>query len=150
MAASFFRVKNRWLRSTLRVILFLFILLNVMAAFHAWKLTHNYPGNSSHIKDPGKMNFWEKTGAVIFGVKNSKPIILEYPSLPYEVINFYTKDSLKIEGWLIKKDSSKGTVILFHGYMSTKASLLDEAKVFYDLGYNSFLIDFRAHGIAMV
>jgi alpha-beta hydrolase superfamily lysophospholipase len=140
------RIKYKWLRRLLRTFLFFFLLLNMMAAFHAWKLTHVYPGAASHVKGPDKMSFLEKAETLVFGVKNAKPVIAEYPSLPYETVNLYTKDSLKIEGWLIKKNSSKGTVIFFHGHMSTKAGLLDEAYVFHEMGYHVFMVDFRAHG----
>jgi alpha-beta hydrolase superfamily lysophospholipase len=146
MAIPLIRIKYSWLRRTLRTFLFCFVLLNTMAAFHAWKLTHNYPGAATHVKGPDKMNFFEKTGALIFGVKNSKPVISEYPSLPYETINLYTKDSLKIECWKIHKDPAKGTVLLFHGHLGTKADMLAEAEVFNDMGYQTLLADFRAHG----
>jgi alpha-beta hydrolase superfamily lysophospholipase len=141
-----FRARNKWLRWFLRTFLLLFILANVMAAFHAWKLTHNYPGEGQHAKGPDKMSFGEKATALFFGVKNIKPSISRTPSIPYKTLNLYTKDSLKIESWLIEKDSAIGTVIFFHGHLSTKAGMIDEADAFNKMGYQTMLVDFRAHG----
>jgi alpha-beta hydrolase superfamily lysophospholipase len=58
-----------------------------------------------------------------------------------------TKDNLKLEVWYIKTDSiAKGTVLLFHGHASNKSGVFIEANEFLKMGYNVFLLDFRAHG----
>ncbi|VEP18107.1 Lysophospholipase (fragment) [Hyella patelloides LEGE 07179] len=53
-----------------------------------------------------------------------------------------------LDSWLIKSSvtNTKGIVILFHGKIGTKSSLLDAAKVFNDLGYDTLTIDFRGAG----
>jgi alpha-beta hydrolase superfamily lysophospholipase len=66
--------------------------------------------------------------------------------MPYDTVRFQTSKGLSIDGWLTKKDSAKGVVILFHGISVTKSALLDEANEFYYEGYNVFLLDFRGHG----
>jgi uncharacterized protein len=136
----------KWVRRCLRIFLILFLLMNIMSAFHAWKLTHNYAGVTGHTKSPKKMSFFEKTGAAFFGVKNGKPIIKEFPQRDYQNVTLKTKNDLKIEAWYIKKDSAVGTVILFHGHMGTKGSVLTAAAEFFNLGYNVMPVDFRAHG----
>jgi uncharacterized protein len=136
----------KWARRCLRVFLILFLLLNIMSAFHAWKLTHNYAGVTGHTKSPEKMGFLEKAGAAFFGVKNGKPVIKELPNRDYQTVYLKTKNNLKIEAWYIKKDSAIGTVILFHGHMGTKGSVLAAAEEFYNRGYNIMPVDFRAHG----
>jgi uncharacterized protein len=136
----------KWIRRCLRFFLILFLLLNIMAAFHAWKLTHNYAGVTGHTKSPEKMSFFEKTGAAFFGVRNGKPVIKEFPKQNYQTVYLETKNDLKIEAWYIKKDSAIGTVILFHGHMGTKSAVLAAADEFYNRGYNVMPLDFRAHG----
>ena len=140
------RIKYRWLRKCIRVIIVLFILLNIMAAFHAYKLTHNYTISSQAHKKPERMSFAEKMSALFFGVKNTKSQISSYPGGSYLPVYFFTTNKLKIEGWLMKRDSSMGTVILFHGHMGNKGAMLPEANRFLAAGYNTLLIDFRAHG----
>lgn len=46
----------------------------------------------------------------------------------------------------MKADSAIGTVILFHGLNSNKGVVLPEAYEFLSMGYNTLLIDMRAHG----
>lgn len=53
---------------------------------------------------------------------------------------------LKIEAWQIPVSKSKGTVILFHGYCGRKDSLLEAAKEFHSLGYDTLLVDFYGSG----
>ena len=35
---------------------------------------------------------------------------------------------------------------MFHGYGSSRSEIIPEATAFYNLQYNVFMIDFRAHG----
>ena len=138
--------KHKWIRRLIRTLLVLFLLLNISAAFHAYKLTHNYKGRAGVHKGPDKMSFFEKSKAILFGVRNIRTSISNFPSAPYETINLFTSNNLKIEGWLINRDSAQGTVILFHGHLGNKGSMVSEAGIFNDLGFNTLLIDFRAHG----
>jgi alpha-beta hydrolase superfamily lysophospholipase len=138
--------KWRWLRRSLRVFVLLFVLLNIMAAFHAYKLTHNHPGSFDDHKGPDKMSFPQKVKALFFGVWSLKTPVKDHPAQPYEVVTMQTSNELKIEAWLIKKDSSLGTVIMFHGHMGNKGAMLPEASMFYAMGYSVMLVDFRAHG----
>ena len=57
-----------------------------------------------------------------------------------------TKDGIRLEGWYIPVDSAKGTVCLFHGHGGTKTGINAPAEAFRKMGYNTFQLDFRAHG----
>jgi len=46
----------------------------------------------------------------------------------------------------MKQANPVGTVILFHGHGSSKSKVLNEAYYMFGLGFNTFLVDFRAHG----
>jgi pimeloyl-ACP methyl ester carboxylesterase len=37
-------------------------------------------------------------------------------------------------------------VLLFHGYVAAKCTLLGQAKIYHDLGYDTLLVDFRGSG----
>ncbi len=137
----------RFLKRTLRICLVLLIIFNIILAFHAWKFTHFFDDINHRNKRPEQMNAWEKTRMVLFGVSLSKPVLRTFPDVAYETVQLKTGNGLRIEGWWIPAaDSARGTVILLHGYGSTKAAKLPEAMYFRELGYNTFLIDFRAHG----
>ncbi|MFY7963337.1 MAG: alpha/beta hydrolase [Chitinophagaceae bacterium] len=134
---------KQWSKRLLKIVAVLFILMNVVCAFQAYKLTHFYDTNDA-MPSPEKMSFTDKVSAGLFGVKFPKSTCGAKPE-KYETINLKTDDSLKLEAWYCKSDSANGTVILFHGHGGKKSDLLPEASAFLNLGYNVFLIDFRAH-----
>jgi alpha-beta hydrolase superfamily lysophospholipase len=124
-------------------ILALFILMNIVAFFHAYKFTHF--SNSTEVKTKSEeLSFGGKMKALFFGINNPRPQNKKKPQRPYETI--VLQSNKKIETWLIKTDSSKGTVLLFHGYGGEKSSSLSLADVFLDMGYNTLLVDFMGSG----
>jgi pimeloyl-ACP methyl ester carboxylesterase len=145
---------KKLLKRVVYTIVVLFILLNIMAAFHAYKFTHFYETDQKvEAFKTEKVGFWGKTRALLFGIKSYKKKIDEKPSFfdfLYKVVTITTQDSLKLEAWESNEyfDSSVpiGTVILFHGHGGNKTGVLNEAAVFKQLGYHVLLIDFRAHG----
>ncbi|MCM8783897.1 MAG: alpha/beta hydrolase [Candidatus Omnitrophica bacterium] len=66
--------------------------------------------------------------------------------MPFEEINFYSKDKIMLKGWLILNNKDSSTIILCHGLGTNKSELLSIAKFIYDAGFNIFLFDFRGHG----
>jgi hypothetical protein len=67
-------------------------------------------------------------------------------SLPFEVHRFQANEDLELEAWHIPHAQAKGLILLFHGYASTKSSLLPEVNALHELGYATFLVDFRGSG----
>src|SRR4029078_1602287 len=59
-----------------------------------------------------------------------------------------TDDGLKIHAWLVKLDSPRGTIILFHGHGNSSSSVLPEALAMRQMGFNVMMVDFRAHGFS--
>ncbi len=137
---------SKWLKRTLYFIGSVFVLLNIMAAFHAYKFTHFYAGIPP-AKKPEQMSLSEKASAIFVGVKYSKSIVVDSFQVRHETIHLRTDDSLTLESWYAKVDSNaKGTVLLFHGHGSSKSGMIKEATAFHEMGWNVFLTDFRAHG----
>lgn len=134
------------LRRILRILLFLFLLLNIIAAFHAYRFTHFYPGVEHTMMKPETMRATDKLGFIFFGVKYPKSKNESIPTKIYETIYLQTSDKLKLEAWYCKKEIAVGTVILLHGHGSSKSRVLNEEQYFSSLGFNTFLLDFRAHG----
>lgn len=134
----------KWIKRVGIVVMILFLLLNVMAIFHAWQFTHFYP-NAEKI-DLQNLSAMGKAKVVLFGYEFPKSIVLQQPSLPFDKVSMLSKDNLKISGWLTRNESTQNAVILFHGHGGTKGSLVDHANYFYRLGYSTLAIDFRAHG----
>jgi alpha-beta hydrolase superfamily lysophospholipase len=137
---------KRILRFLLKIFLIVFVLLNIILAFHAYKFTHFYDESEITIKRPEEMGGWDKTKTMLFGINAVKSKNLVAPDVNYEVIKLETDDELQLEGWYLPVDSAKGTVIMFHGHGSSKSKILDEAYYIRSLGFNILLMDFRAHG----
>ena len=137
---------TRYFKFLLRSIVALFILLNIIVAFHAYKFTHFYNNGEITIKKQEDKTGWDKAKEILFGINAVKKKNDVATDSTFKTIYLTTKDSLKLEAWYITADSSKGTVILFHGHGGNKSGVIKEAESFNKMGYNTLLLDFRAHG----
>lgn len=127
-------------------LLALFLLLNLIAAFHAWKFTHFYDDPHHINKKPEQMSVGEKMQMILLGVRISKSVIKQFPDTVYKEVDLTTANGIRINAWWIPVAHPVGNVILFHGYNGSKQGPLPEAAYFRSLGYNTLLVDFRAHG----
>lgn len=134
-------------RKTLKQVLIgfacLFVLMNVMAFFHAWNFSHFNPKLTKRVNGY-KMTFGQKIGSLFLGVDMPRPTNDTLPKLPYET--FKLQSNRQIECWYIKADSAIGTVALFHGYGGAKSSMLQRGYYLHSLGYNILLADFMGSG----
>jgi uncharacterized protein len=137
---------KRLLKFFFRTLIVLFVLLNIMAAAHAWKFTHFYDDADLKRPKPEQMGVWKKTKAVLFGLRYPKSQNLLQPDSGFTNVTLTTEEGLKLSSWHLKKEKAKGTVALFHGHASSKSKIIDEAMAFYNMGYAVLLTDFRAHG----
>ncbi|GAB3342430.1 alpha/beta hydrolase [Larkinella ripae] len=137
----------RIVRWTGLALLVLFVLLNIILAFHAARFTYFFDNPD---KTPSKKSETYSTGdklnAAFFGLKLKKSVVSNYPKMPFETIRLTNEYNQKLEGWYIPVENARGTVILAHGHASTKASILCEMDYFHQLGYTTLSFDFRAHG----
>jgi len=137
---------KRFFKILLRSIFVLFILINIIVAFHAYKFTHFYDVGEVIIKKPEDKTGWDKTKEILFGINAVKQQNSNASDSVYKTITLTTKDSIQLKGWYITADRAKGTICMFHGHGGKKSGTNDEAEVFHKLGYNTFQLDFRAHG----
>jgi uncharacterized protein len=123
-------------------LLIVFLLMNAIAAFHAYKFTHFAAAGKK--KDPREMSAGDKLSALFFGVDMPRPENRLTPVVPFE--NIRINSNKELDSWLLKVENAKGTVLLCHGYGGEKSSMLDKAYVFNQLGYNAMLVDFMGCG----
>jgi len=133
----------KWIGNVLLVQL---ILINISAAFHAYRITHYYDDDKIREQRSSQGKPLLRTWRLMTGKRLAKSLIQYYPVIPYDTIQLTTSSGVKLEAWYINADSSKGTVILFHGLNSNKGNVLAEAFAFISIGYNTMLVDMRAHG----
>ncbi len=138
---------KRIMKFLFRTVIVLFILLNVITAFHAYKFTHFYEASEVPVNKSEMKSGWGITKDILFGINAYKQKNKVPADSTFENVYLTTSDNIKLQGWYIKPVvAAKGTVILFHGHASKKTSVLEEAAGFRTMGYNTFLLDFRAHG----
>ena len=133
----------KWIGSVLLVQL---ILINISAAFHAYRFTHYYDDDKIRNQQPSQGKPFLRTWRMMTGKKLARSHIQYYPTIPYDTVLLTTANGKKLEAWYMKADSAKGTVILFHGLNSNKGNVLGEAIEFNSFGYNTMLVDMRSHG----
>lgn len=140
-------MKRRLVKVFLAV-LALFVLLNVVAYRHAYRMTHFVPAGTK-TKSPEKLSLPAKMWTLLRGVEIPKPVVgpvkAEFPQ-PARTVNFVTRDGVKLEAWDIPASKEKGVAVMFHGYAVSRSALLGEARVLHELGWRTVLVDFRGSG----
>lgn len=121
-----------------------FVALNVIAIFHAYKFTHFSNDSEKRTGSPSQLNFTQKLGTILVGVSNPRPKNRSLPKYPFKELE--VNGDSKISCWYMSSESAKGTVLMFHGYCSEKSSMLEKAYYFRSLGYSTVLIDFMGSG----
>jgi alpha-beta hydrolase superfamily lysophospholipase len=148
-----FRKAFRWVRSRPKrslglFLLAAFVLMNVLAYRHAYALTH-YVEGAPRLQRLELLTLGDKVEAALLGARLPRPNSPATPAdldLPYDVHRLQSRDGTDLEAWSIGCPEAKGLVLMFHGNVSCKAALLPEAKAFRELGYATFLLDFRGSG----
>ncbi|QHV95808.1 alpha/beta hydrolase [Spirosoma endbachense] len=131
-------------RRTLWALAFGFILVNIVAFFHAYKFTHFADTEGKITESPDKLSVIDKIEPLLFGINNPRPKNKMKPTQPFETVKLQSNKAIGC--WHIKADSAKGTIILFHGYAGDKSRMLDKSDEFIKQGYNTFLVDFMGSG----
>ena len=136
-------MKNKTGRIVAGILASLVVLLNVIGAFQAHKFTHFTTEKVMRI-DPHHLSTGDKIKAIVFGIDMPRPIDSVKPSQPFEIVQL--QSNVKLECWSLQTDSTKGTVIIFHGYRASKSQMIDRSDEFLKMGYNTLLVDFMGSG----
>ena len=132
------------MNSLLLSVFILLVFVNLVAYFHAYCFITFDPRIIISKTEETRLALVTKLRIILFGVKNPRPKNDTLPDKPF--LQIVLKGKQKTDCWLIEKREAKGTVLLFHGYGGSKSTMLDKAVVFYDLGYQVMLVDFRGCG----
>lgn len=66
--------------------------------------------------------------------------------LPYEEVYFDTPDNKRLNGWYIANSKAKSTLLFCHGNAGNISHRLEKISIFYNLGLNIFIFDYRGYG----
>lgn len=141
---------TKWAKRIGYTVLAVFIFINIIAAFQAYKFTHFY-ADAPKPKKPSEMSGSEKASAIFFGVQYPKSKVVDSFLVAHDTVFLTTQDSVRLESWYAAADTSngkipRGTVLMFHGHGSSKSGIIAEATAFHEMGYHIMVTDFRAHG----
>jgi alpha-beta hydrolase superfamily lysophospholipase len=125
----------------------LLVFVNAVAYFHARAFTH-YSTGGIRTGPPQALRLWSKAKLLFTGVTLPRPENSLTPAdigLPFTTHAIEAND-VTLEAWHIPAEEPRGLVLIFHGHGASKCALLREAAAFRELGYSSFLVDFRGSG----
>lgn len=137
------KIKHKFFNRLLWTAVGLFLLMNIVAFFHAYKFTH-FSENVVRTKSPEELSFFDKLKLVFTGIDNPRPESeVRFP----KDYRFVVLDSYVLTHcWFQEAENANASVILCHGYATEKSSLLEQASYFLSLGYNVLLLDFMGCG----
>lgn len=138
------RIKKRNLKKFGISFFVLFLLGNVVVYNHAYRFTHFVDSSFEKTRKPEELSFGEKLSALFWGISIPKPVNHNTPNSKFKTINIKSDELLEV--WQIDVPNEKGTIIMFHGYSSSKSSLLSYADEFNKKGFSTLLVDFRGSG----
>lgn len=125
-----------------------FLTLNIVAYRHARSMVW-FAGPGERTARPQKLSVVGKIGVLLTGVRIPRPENDRTPAelgLVYDTERIPVNDTVLLEAWSIPNPSERGSVVLFHGYASSKSEMLSEADAFHRMGFHVWLIDFRGSG----
>jgi len=66
--------------------------------------------------------------------------------LDFEEVVFKTADRFLLSGWYVPRTNSPFTILFCHGNGGNMSHRLDSINIFYNLGLNCFIFDYRGYG----
>jgi uncharacterized protein len=133
----------KWIKSFGVVLSIGISLLIIISYVHAYKFTH-YSSNKSERTDPKKLTLIKKIGLIFTGIDNPRPVDLEFPKT--EFITHIIIGDKKLESWYVAVPSTKGLILLYHGYTGSKSQMISRAEDLNKMGYATAIIGFRGSG----
>jgi len=126
----------------------LFGLLNLSAFMHAWRMTR-FVAAGARTAAPESLSRLRKAVVLMTGVRIPKPVNDRDPAafgLEFRAVEIPCPGGPTLAGWHLDLTSAPGTIVMCHGYATSKSSLLAESAVFQALGWRVLLLDFRGCG----
>lgn len=139
---------KRYIKRGLITLAILFVFLNVLIAIHCYKLTHVVDGLAPITAETKLDISIPQAIRILFtGIDLPRSVNTSKDSCYYKTLRIAIDTDKELVAYHIPTDSAKkGIVIIFHGYMDNKSSMLDLAQQFGEMGYDTLLPDFAGAG----
>lgn len=89
--------------------------------------------------------YFNQVGMIFQSASLSKEFQFDYQS-KFEELNIRSFDGVNLNGLLFKAEKSKGLVFYLHGNAGTLETWGKIAKIYTNLGYDIFILDYRSFG----
>lgn len=122
--------------------------VNVLAFMQARAMTR-FVESGERTARPEELGVLEKIAVMLSGVHIVRLANHRTPAdlqLPFTTHRYPNPDGLTLEAWHVPGSDDRPLVVLFHGYAANKSTLLNTARVFHQLGYDTLLVDFYGSG----
>ena len=120
-----------------------FISLLVVSYVHAYRFTHFAEADVPRT-DPEKLTTADKIKLIFTGIQNPRQVDTLLPNTDYQTL--FIQGDKRLESWYIPNDSSKGLILLYHGYVGNKSQMVSRARDLRDMGYSTAIVGFRGSG----
>lgn len=124
------------------------VTFNYLAWMHANAMMQ-FSSEGLRTKKPESLSIKEKIQTLLLGVNITRPknrsTLGDY-GFSFETHRYSSGTGHTLEAWYLPAPLASKIVLLFHGYASSKESLIPLAVGFHSLGYDSFLVDFYGSG----
>jgi len=140
--------RNRFLKIVTYGFLLGVVGVNMLAFMHAKAMTE-FKSVTSRTESPENLAFSSKVKVLLTGVKVPRPENHKSPEdfeMRFEEHRFLGANENMLEAWHIPSLGGDVLVLLFHGYSSSKDTLLPIAKQLNSLGMSTLLVDFYGSG----
>jgi pimeloyl-ACP methyl ester carboxylesterase len=64
----------------------------------------------------------------------------------FDDVHLETADGVLLHGWYVYAPGARGTVLFLHGNAGNISHRLDSVAIFRELGFDTFIIDYRGYG----
>ncbi|MEZ4685812.1 MAG: hypothetical protein R3B47_07020 [Bacteroidia bacterium] len=115
-------MRKKLLKKLLWLTTILIILGNVAVFNHAWRFTHFVDSEKEKTRKPEVLGFFDKAKIAFTGITVPKPTNNQRPETHFTTHHIQGDELL--EAWHIGIPNSKGLILMFHGYASSKSGLL--------------------------
>lgn len=146
------RRRRRWRRRVAWTLLLGFVALNAVAWLQVGSMLH-WSSASERTSRPENLGLLEKARILVTGVSIPRPENHMTPrdlGLDFEVVTLDNGLGGRLEAWSVPAPGGEGgadvEALLFHGYASSKDSMLSVARGLFDLGCGVLLVDFHGSG----
>ena len=125
-----------------------FLSLQVLAWHHARALLRysEEGGESASIES---LSILDKARIFVAGASRPRPDNFWNPEkfgLAAETVRFRSSDGVELEAWFVDAPGAGQPVLFFHGFGTSRSSVLDEAAAVQAMGHPVLLVDLRGSG----